>query len=130
VPPHASRQGLPVEPGGRDLWHFRTASPADTPPARRGQVMAAYRARPFVGEVRSCRILPVAGGRMPSIAEIVAELPEVPAGFIPLAECRVNGMLVPREAVAAYAPARRAGVRCSGDVHAAAGRRRRGRRLQ
>jgi hypothetical protein len=60
-----------------------------------GRVTAAARVRPFDGTVYTLRVDP-AFGRMPSIAEIVAAIPDLPRGFSEICEARINGDLIRR----------------------------------
>lgn len=62
-------------------------------------VSVAWRERPFDGEFSHVLIEPDVLGAMPTIAEIVEKLPDLPRGFCSLGgQVRVNGDLVPREA--------------------------------
>ncbi len=60
------------------------------------QIPVAYRTRAFDGPVHRTRVVRD-GERWPTIAEIVAETPHLPARFIHDGEVRINGDLVPRE---------------------------------
>lgn len=58
-------------------------------------ISVAARERPFDGRMHTRTIAP--GDYVPTVAEILAGLDEVPAGFASICEARINGELVPRE---------------------------------
>jgi hypothetical protein len=59
-----------------------------------GNVVAVFKERPFDGRVH---IHPIAVcDRLPTVSQIIASAPELPAGFNEICQARINGELIPR----------------------------------
>jgi len=81
-------------------------------------VSVAWRERPFDGALHYTLIEPDVAGAMPTIAEIVERLPDLPPAFCAIGgQVRVNGDLVPRAAWARVRPSARGRADVSITLH-------------